>query len=117
MKSLTITEAENGYICSWKEVDMDTATEEKETIIDVQHVIEECDFEHDTMTKLLEFVAEHFGVHYDKYGSGNLRIAWDRKGSKVEDGYNAPKEIKERVRKVYSEYEKLQEEKKVSDEV
>ena len=48
----------------------------------------ECDgLEKDTMTSLLEYVAEYFRTQeteYSKFRKDNLRITWDRWGSKAE---------------------------------
>jgi hypothetical protein len=66
-----------------------TATwfEEMEDHVAHRSEVFECDgLERDTMTGLLEWVAEHFGsqeTSYNKWGKENLRISWDKHGSKV----------------------------------
>jgi transposase len=77
MWELKIEKTENGFILSHKE----EIEEEKFEII--KEVIEEGDDEKETMKRLLERVAEYFGVRYDKYAKDNLSIAWDKKGHKI----------------------------------
>ena len=78
MRELRISEANNGYVLS-HDVEMDENVWEEETT-----VIEERDDTNDLFKRLLEAVAEHFGMVYNKYGSNNLNITFDRKGHKIE---------------------------------
>jgi len=67
----------NGYILSWDE-------EVKEGVFETQkEVIEDRDTDKETMSALFEWIAEHFGIGYDKWGKENLRISWDKEGHKV----------------------------------
>ena len=77
MWELKIEKIENGFILSHEE-EMD---EGKFEII--KEVIEEDDEEKETMTQLLERIAEYFGIRYDKYSADNLNIAWNKKGHKL----------------------------------
>lgn len=38
----------------------------------------------EVMGRLLEYVADYFGLGYDKHSKQNLKISWNRKGHKVE---------------------------------
>jgi len=78
MRELRISEANNGYVLSYDiEQDENVWTEEIE-------VVEEIDDENDLFRRLLEKVAEYFGMEYNKWGSENVNITFDRKGHKVE---------------------------------
>jgi hypothetical protein len=77
----TIEETENGYVVthdSWETDDSTGAIKQDSA----KHCIEGS--ERDGLTKLLTYIAEHYGEPYSKYGSDNVRISWDRKGSKLE---------------------------------
>ena len=79
MRELKIVEAENGYILSF-DVLMD---EDGRTEL-CQNVIEENSDTNDLFRRLLETVAEHFGMEYDKWKSDNLNITFDKKGHECE---------------------------------
>ena len=73
---LKIMEAENGFILT-SEVENEEGKKEF-----VFTVVEEIDGE--CIKRLLEKVAEHFGVAYNKFSANNLNITFDKKGHKVE---------------------------------
>ena len=78
MWKIEIEKSDKGYILSRKEeIEDGTFRTEKE-------VIEENDTEKKTMSRLLYRIAEFFGDNYDKYGKENLKISWNKKGSKVD---------------------------------
>lgn len=74
---LQIKEVSNGFLLEWSEPD------EVFDELDIREVIEEGNDEKETMTRLLEFVAEHFGIIHSKWEKDNLRISWDKKGYKI----------------------------------
>jgi len=78
MRELKIVEANNGYILSH-----DVEQDENVWIEEID-VVEETDDTNDLFRRLLEKVAEHFGMQYDKFSSENLNITFDKKGHKVE---------------------------------
>lgn len=78
---LNIKKVNNGYILSWKEQD------DEGTLIERCEVLEEQKFDGDSSLEtkiLLEFIANHFGYSYDRYGKNNLNITFDGLGHKVE---------------------------------
>lgn len=77
MWELKIEKINNGFILSYE------AESDEDKIEIVREVIEECDDENETMTRLLERVGEYFGSHYDKYAENNLNITWNKKGHKL----------------------------------
>ena len=78
MRELKIVEANNGYVLS-RDVEQD-----ENVWIEEIDVVEETDDTNDLFRRLLEKVAEHFGMQYDKFSSENLNITFDKKGHKVE---------------------------------
>ena len=72
---INIKKTNNGFICSWKE-----ELEDGDYIKNMQQVfevIEEGDDELGelkNMINLLNFVKEHFGVHYSKHNKHNIHI-------------------------------------------
>ena len=76
MWDTTITKVENGFTIVYSE-DAD------EGIRHTTEVIECSGNEKETMTKVFEWVADQFGLSYEKFGSENLSISWDGKGHKV----------------------------------
>jgi hypothetical protein len=80
MWELKIEKIENGYVLSREEEIEDGKFK---TIKDV--VEEREDDEKETMTRLLERVAEYFGIQHDKFAADNLNIIWNKKGSKSQD--------------------------------
>lgn len=38
----------------------------------------------DALVPMLTYIGEHFGEPYDRYGTENIRISFDRKGHKAE---------------------------------
>lgn len=74
---LEIEQISNGFIISYDEEWEDGIRTEKETI-------EETDSEKETMSKLLYRISEHFGIMENKWNSDNLKITWDKEGSKVD---------------------------------
>jgi hypothetical protein len=77
----TIEETENGFLITHDTVETDDSTGTTQ-----QHSAKHCieGSERDGLEKLLTYVAEHYGEPYSKHGSDNVRISWDRKGSKLE---------------------------------
>lgn len=49
-------------------------------------VFEESDSEEECFSHLATRLSEFFVKPYDKFGSDNIRISWDRPGHKVESG-------------------------------
>lgn len=78
MNKITIEKINNGYILSWMEETEHGLKEEREVIE------EDYDDEKEGMGKLLNRVAEFFGVSYDKWKDDNLKISWNGRGSKLE---------------------------------
>ena len=76
MNKIEIEKINNGYIISWEEEFADGTYNTQ--------VFETKDSDKDTLTELFYFIAEHFGAHYDKFGSENLNIKWNKKGTKCE---------------------------------
>ena len=79
MRELKIVEAENGYILSF-----DVLMDEDGHVELCQSVIEENGDTNDLFRRLLETVAEHFGMEYNKWKSDNLNITFDKKGHECE---------------------------------
>lgn len=79
---LNIKSVTNGFILSW-----DEEIDEEGGKAPIQEVIEGQD-EQEEMKRLLEYVAGHFGYHYNKWGDKNLEISFNGKGSKLEDEMN-----------------------------
>jgi len=79
MRELKIVEAENGYILSF-----DVLMDEDGHMELWQSVIEENSDTNDLFRRLLENVAEHFGMEYNKWKSDNLNITFDKKGHECE---------------------------------
>lgn len=89
---LNIIKADNGFIL---EAPRDESTDEVERIEIDRQVIEETyetgeadryetdDTEKIAMARMLETVAEHFGMIYQKYDKNNLNIKFNLRGSKV----------------------------------
>lgn len=92
-----ITRGENGYIMSWEE-EMESTIEGIPTYVQKSKVFEEefypeetdyietelvrVDDEKVAFTKLVHALAEHFGIHYNKYETNNLKVTWDKEGHK-----------------------------------
>ena len=74
--SIKISKASNGFVLYFPEETFPVAGSFLE-------VIEEDRDEKETMTRLLEKVAEYFGIPHDKFAKDNLRISWNKKGSKT----------------------------------
>lgn len=86
-KILTIEETENGYILSWEEEIFDDGDKPitkvvKKVIEEENDPLDETPHGRETMTRLLEAVAEYFCYTYERYGNKNLNIKWDKKGHK-----------------------------------
>lgn len=76
---MEIQTIENGYLIKHWEEDDDG---EEEEIIEA---VEETDDEDETIIKLLYRIAEILGIKYDKFGTNNLNINFNKKGYKVDD--------------------------------
>ena len=75
---LEIEKCLNGWIIkNYEEVEEGKFNPIKELIVDTEG--------HEGMTNLLTKVAEYFGVCEDRYGNKNLKISFDREGSKYEN--------------------------------
>ena len=82
---IEIRKAENGFIIT--NVYFENTTKEGNKIFnEVTEVIEEGENEKETLKRLLILVAEKCGYMEDKWGKENLRISFDGKGRKCEDG-------------------------------
>lgn len=81
-RNLKIQESSNGFILTWQE-----ENEEDYEINEYQTVVieDKRDDKNECIGELLYFVAEYFGVDYNKYGSDNLNIEFNKKGNKVEE--------------------------------
>ena len=78
---IKIKHIENGFIVVYDDFNIN---DEK---IEVETVFEDIDIDDDKkvcMTRLLYFIAEHYGHQYDKWAKNNLNITWDKKGHKVD---------------------------------
>lgn len=76
---IKIRRIENGFVVAYDDFSEEGEEIEVETVFE-----EEDDEEKPCMTKLLYFVAEHFGQMYDKWDGENLNITWDKKGHKMD---------------------------------
>ena len=65
--------------CSWE----DTLENGAKTYSTNTYAIKE-ENEKETIKKLLEAIAEECGCDYDKFGTENLNISFDKKGNKAE---------------------------------
>ena len=78
MLELRISTANNGFILYSK------VETEDNVWVEEMEVVEETNDEHDLFRRMLEKVAEYFGITYNKYGHDNINITFDKKGCKVE---------------------------------
>jgi hypothetical protein len=78
--TVTIVEAENGFMVRHDSIE--TEEDGKTSVRSEQHVFE--NDEYTALEKMLIYLAEWYGESYDKFGSNNVRISWDRKGHKAE---------------------------------
>ena len=77
MRALGIKECENGFVLMYQ-------VEVRDEVWETEYIpIEDRGDEEDLFRRLLEKVAEYFGLEYNKWGSDNLNITFDRKGHKV----------------------------------
>ena len=77
---LEIEKISNGFLLSWEEEIEDRVfRNEKETIEETDNP----NGEKEAMTKLLYRISDYFGVSYDKWKENNLKISWNKKGSKM----------------------------------
>ena len=82
MWSLNIQKVTNGFILSWDEESELLNKSGELEMIEIKEVITDDD-EKEEMKKLLERVADFFGMNYEKYKEDNLNITWDKKGHKL----------------------------------
>ena len=86
---ITIRKVRNGYILEIPEEDtIGYKDGVPQNVVRIEKaVIEEIndDDEKEGFKRLIEFIADHFGFHHDKWAKDNLRISWDLKGRKVDD--------------------------------
>lgn len=75
---IKIRRTDNGFVTTHDDISVDGEEIEVETVFE-----EEDEEEKPCMTKLLYFVAEHFGSGYSKWEFDNLNITWDKKGHKI----------------------------------
>jgi hypothetical protein len=66
---------------SWE----DTTKEGKKTYSTNTYAIKDEDDTKETLKKLLEAIASECGYDYDKWGSENLNITFDKKGTKADE--------------------------------
>lgn len=76
---ITIKKANNGFICSWKEADEEDYIRTNQQVFEEEEETEDSLEELKNMQKVLDFIKEHFGVHYSKHNKNNLII-------KIEEG-------------------------------
>ena len=76
----TIKKVDNGYI-----LETPTDTDERDGQYTSYEVVECNGDEKETMTRLLEAVADYFGEGYNKFAKDNLNLTWDKPGHKVDD--------------------------------
>ena len=75
---LKIKKIKNAFVVEWKEeIEENKFTTYQEAIVD------NFNDEKEEMKSLLYWVAEFFGVSYDKWSKGNLNILYNKKGSKL----------------------------------
>lgn len=75
---IKIRKVENGFICSWKE----ESENEDNLLLNKQVVFETKEEntedinldEYKNMQNVLDFIKEHFGIHYSKHNKSNLII-------------------------------------------
>ena len=78
MRELTIKEATDGFVLMYD-------VEVRDDVWETEYIpVEDTGDDNDLLRRMLEKVAEHFGMHYDKWGHGNINITFDKKGHKVE---------------------------------
>jgi hypothetical protein len=77
---IKIRKAENGYICSWEEESEDDEPRilKKEQVFEEKEDSEEFS-ELDCMKEVLYFIAEYFGINYNKHNSSNLKIEVEKR--------------------------------------
>jgi len=79
---LLITKAENGFILEHEYQFDDNKVKAEYTLIEGD---DSCiEGEEDMFRRLLEEVADFFGLQYNKFESNNLNIKFDKKGHKLE---------------------------------
>ena len=78
MWELKIEKIENGYVLSHEEEIEDGKFKTTKEVVE-----ERGEDEKEAMTRLLEGVAEYFGIQHDKFAADNLNIAWNKKGRKL----------------------------------
>lgn len=83
MRIIRMIETNNGY---YVEIERHII-EDNKTIKEIdRYVLEDEDSDDRViLEKTINFLAEHFGLSYDKFSKENLRISWDRAGSKVDN--------------------------------
>jgi len=80
---IELYQADNGYII--KRSYIDDYEEGNPIYKDDVQLIESNDYDDkETFVRLIEYLAESLGFHYDKYGKENLNITWDKLGHKVD---------------------------------
>lgn len=92
---ITIHKVDNGYILEFpNEIIID---DERTEVVTEKEVVE-MSYDHDDANKfmtddeekiclgrMLERIADHFGVMYQKFDANNLNISFDKKGHKLDD--------------------------------
>jgi hypothetical protein len=90
-----IEKAQNGYIVEHFETVDEENFKKISNVFEEQDVfstVEETDFfqelkgcnsEQRSFAKMVYYLAEYFGIKYDKYGKTNLRISFDKAGYKL----------------------------------
>ncbi len=80
MGKITLENANNGFIITYKgERYSSEATHE----VDEYEVFQSDDVK-ESLTNVFEWIAEFYGVGYNKYSDSNLSVSWDKKGHKLE---------------------------------
>lgn len=81
MNTLNIEKVENGFIFEWLEQVEEDKWKAKKELIEVDF---DLDPDKEGWIRVLKYVAEHFGVSYDRFGENNLQISFEGKGHKVD---------------------------------
>ena len=80
MYAINIEKITNGYILKWEEEIEEKVYKGYKYVIEGEEDMNS----NETMKRLLEYIAEHFGQQYDKWGKENLNITFDKEGHKYE---------------------------------
>lgn len=74
-----VIKAENGYVIRSEE-----ESENEEEYKKIETIAIENEDEKEAFTGMALKLADYFGLHYDKYGSENLNVLFNKKGHKLD---------------------------------